>query len=100
MAGHSRGDMVNPLTDAQRRIMCCQIIGQVLEQCHTIHRAQQCRGGAHQHGRRAKAFDIKAKDAQFLGACLQPVTGRFIQFDDIGEQQPLRRHAILRCARA
>lgn len=90
MTGDCRGDMVDPFSDRQQGIMRGKVIRKVRKQPLAIDSAQQCRRRAHEHRRRTKAFDVEPEVRQFGGSCFQPVACRFIQFDDVGKQQPLR----------
>ena len=91
MAGHRSRHRIEPFAQRQRLIEGGEFVRQIGDQPRRIGLTEQRRRRAHQHRGRPEPFEIEAELGEFVGPRFEPVAGRLLQLDDLGDQQRLRR---------
>ncbi|GCC48542.1 hypothetical protein chiPu_0032886 [Chiloscyllium punctatum] len=96
VAGHGGGDMHQAALQRQRLVPLGHVFGEVAQQAGRVGLAEQRGRLAHGDGAGTEGVDRKPERGQLLGTIVQLLDGGLVEFDDLGDQQDLPLHAVLR----
>ena len=96
VAGHGRGDVVEPLLEAERLVEGGELVGEVGDQALDVAAAPSIAGVARTSiARGPKRSSSRPISASSASARLEPVAGGLVELDHLGEEQRLAGDAAI-----